>query len=164
ERTIRVVAGQRELVFVHLGKPCHDDLPVRLNGNGTRVGRTRQGEGRTRHGAESGGHRATYAEAGVERAIAVVARQCEGISSVGGGVPGDDNSPVRLYGHGIRLGKGVSDAGDYFATRAESGVERTIGVIARESKTGRTVNYGPPSRDDFPVPLESQGSRPVVRA
>jgi hypothetical protein len=67
--TISLVARQREVeASVDNGLPRRDNLPVPLYGNAKRL---------VSGAREIGGHCATGAEAGVERAIAGVARQRE---------------------------------------------------------------------------------------
>src|SRR5262249_11173821 len=113
--------------------------------------------------AEGGSHLATCAEAGVKRAIAVVARQCELGTPIDVGVPGHYNFSVRPYGSGKPL-SGDSEAGYHFATRAAAGVERAVAVVACQRETDETVRNGPPSRDDFPVQLQGDGTCTVIRA
>jgi hypothetical protein len=92
ERAIAVEAGQREHgEGVEDGRSRQDNLPVRLQGNGTRSAK------RARE-IERVGHDATRSEAGVERAIGVVTRQSDVADVVDEGQPGRDNLPVRLHG------------------------------------------------------------------
>src|SRR4029453_3113459 len=80
---------------------------------------------------------ATGAEAGVERAIALVARQRGVKAGADVGRPRQDKLPVRLYGQGISLGVGKAllaetEIGGHFGTGAEAGVERAIAVVAHQ--------------------------------
>src|SRR5262249_23414074 len=128
ERAIAVVGTQREVSPpAALGFPCGDVLPDRLHRNGRRLGTA----------SETGRYRATCAEAGVERAIAVEASQREVGEEVDvEGRSREDDLPVRLQDNGSHSVKGAReiDRGGHDAARAEAGVERAVGVGAGQGE------------------------------
>src|SRR5262249_53295291 len=128
QRAIAVEACQREVgENVDDGRSRRDDLPVRLQGNG-------------KHGAkaarecEIASHGATPAEAGVERAIAVVACRRD-VEDVGDDVHRRrENLSVLLYFNGTRRGT-APKIGGHRAPYAEAGVEGAI-ASSRGSLSG----------------------------
>src|SRR4029077_14234530 len=107
------------------GRSRRDKLPIRLLDNGKHLVKGARE-------IENGGHDATRAEAGVERAIAVVACQREIGDTVECGHPSRKNLPVRLHGNGTRGGTGAPEIGGHFASHAEAGVERAARLSGTE--------------------------------
>src|SRR5262249_41677052 len=152
------ISREREAgAAVDIGPSRHNDIPVRLHRNGKRqVIATR----------EIGGHFATRAEAGVERAVAVVTCQGEVVyertvrwTDGYKGFTHDDDLPVPLQSNGIRLRRHVIAAreiGRHFATRAEAGVERAVAVVACETEVEASVEVltGRSRRHDLAVRLD----------
>src|SRR5262249_58339031 len=111
--------------------------------------------------AEIGGHFAICAEAGVERAIAVVAHQLEVVAPVDIGPARHDNLPIGLYGHRIRLGTDPETSG-HFAICAAASLERAVAVLARHFEVVERVVNGPSRHDNLPSYL--QGHSALSRA
>src|SRR5262249_28761186 len=142
----RAIAGepcQGEVVYpVDEGLPLHDDLPVLLQGNGRRLKRHVIGA------REIGGHFATRAEAGVERAVAVVARESEVEASVdvSTGRSRRHDPAVRLDGDGICLAIGTREIRRHLATRTEAGIERVVTVVACKGDVKASADLVDPRR------------------
>src|SRR5215813_6724050 len=101
---------------------------------------------------ETGVHLAARAKGGIQRTIAVIARQSKiGERGASYGSPYDDLS-VRLNDNPGRDVIAVKEVGDHSPAHAEAGVEGTICVISRQSEVGPAV-LNCPRHDKFPVRL-----------
>src|SRR5262249_54020699 len=128
ERAVGVEACEREVSEKVDGRSHRDKLPVRLLDNGKHPVKIAWE-------IENGGHFATRAEAGVDRALAVTACQPEVEGTVEAGQPSDETLPVRLHGNGTRRGTGASrEIGGHFATCAETCVQPALSERCRSTK------------------------------
>src|SRR4029453_3927584 len=123
EGAVTVVPRQRDVVDpVDMGDPGRENFAVRLQGNGER------------HisDAEISGHYAADAEGGVERAIAVVARQRELDASGESGRSRRNNFSIRLYDNAMCEVVVAAEIGDHLATYAEAGAGGGAGLTVTE--------------------------------
>src|SRR5262249_13940275 len=146
ERAIAVVTCQREPVTSDdIGLSGHDDVPVRLDGNGKRP---------VIAASEIRDHFAACAEAGVERAIALVARKRDVEDSVNVGLSRDDDLPVQLDGKRIpeRIGEAlleVPEISDHLTASPERGVERAVVVVAHQREVLFSLDVGDARYDNL---------------
>src|SRR5262249_13146936 len=78
------------------------------------------------------------------------------------GPPDCNHAPVRLKDCSERLCGTVGERRGDDAARAEEGIERTVGVVARERKPARVRRRHAAHRDDSAVFLEYDGARTRV--